>query len=65
MPVYAYKAVTDKGLIVRNKVEESSKKLLIEKLRDNVITPIEVVQVGYKGKGQKKRKKILQILKKL
>ena len=65
MPVYAYKAVTDKGLIVRNKVEESSKKLLIEKLRDNGITPIEVVQVGYKGKGQKKKKKNITDIKEI
>ena len=65
MPVYAYKAVTDKGLIVRNKVEESSKKLLIEKLRDNGITPIEVVQVGYKGKEQKKKKKNITDIKEI
>lgn len=65
MPVYAYKAVTDKGLIVRNKVEESSKKLLIEKLRDNGITPIEVIQVGYKGKEQKKKKKNITDIKEI
>ena len=36
MPVYVYRAVTDKGLIVKNKVEEPSKQTLVKKLRENV-----------------------------
>lgn len=57
MPVYVYKAVTDKGLIIRNKVEESSKETLVKRLKNNNITPIEIVQVAYKGKAQNKKKK--------
>ena len=55
MPVYVYKAVTDKGLIIRNKVEEGSKQELIKKLKNNGITPIEIIQVAYKNKVKKKK----------
>lgn len=57
MPEYVYRAVTDKGLIVKNKVEESSKQSLIRKLKHNNLTPIQVVQVGYMSKKQKKKKR--------
>ena len=46
MPVYVYKAVTDKGLIVKNKVEEVSKQTLIKRLKSNGVTPIEIIQVA-------------------
>ena len=57
MRVYIYRAITDKGLKIRNKVEEPSKQTLIKKLRDNGITPIEIIQVAFKGKTQTKKKK--------
>lgn len=57
MPQYVYRAVTDKGLVVRNKVEESSKQSLIKRLKVNGLTPIQVVQVGYRSTAQKKTKK--------
>ena len=55
MPVYVYKAVTDRGLIIRNKVEEGSKQALIKRLKNNGITPIEIIQVAYKGQAKKKK----------
>ncbi len=57
MPEYVYKAVTDKGLVVRNKVEDSSKQSLIRRLKHNGLVPIQVVQVGYNSKKNKKSKK--------
>ena len=57
MPVYVYRAVTDKGLIIKNKVEEPSKQTLEKKLRENGLTPIEIIQVAFKSKKQKKKKK--------
>ena len=57
MPQYVYKAVTDKGLVVKNKVEESSKQSLIRRLKSNGLMPISVVQVSYMGTKQKKQKK--------
>lgn len=57
MPEYVYRAVTDKGLIVKNKVEDVSKQTLIKKLKSNDLTPIQVVQVGYIGKKVKKKKR--------
>ena len=62
MPEYVYKAVNKKGIIVKNKVEESSKQALIKKLKNNELMPIQIVQVGYIGRKQKKAKKMLQIL---
>ena len=57
MPEYIYKAVTDKGLIVKNKVDDSSKMSLIRKLKNNDLTPIEVIQVSYKTKGARANKR--------
>ena len=57
MAEYVYKAVTKNGVIVKNRVEESSKQTLIKKLKSNDLLPIQVVQVGYIGKMQKKAKK--------
>ena len=55
MPVFVYRAITDKGLIIKNKVEEASKQALLKRLKNNGITPIEVIQVAYKGQSKKKR----------
>lgn len=57
MPEYVYRAVTDKGLVVKNKVEDSSKQSLIRRLKHNGLMPIQVVQVGYNSKKNKKTKK--------
>ena len=58
MPVFVYRAVTDKGNIVRNKVEEISRKTLIKKLKRNNLIPINIVQVNRivaKSKQKQKR----------
>ena len=57
MPEYIYRAVTDKGLVVRNKVEDSSRQSLIRRLKHNGLTPIQVTQVGYMAKKQRKQKR--------
>ena len=44
MPVFVYRAVTDDGKIVRNRVEDFSRKSLIKKLMRNGLTPISIVQ---------------------
>ena len=53
MPEYVYRAVTSKGQIVRNRVEDVNRNTLIKKLKSNNLLPISVVQVGYKGKKTK------------
>ena len=59
MPEYVYKAVTDKGIVVKNKVEEASKQSLIRRLKHNGLMPINIVQVSYfkKNNNVKKRKR--------
>ena len=57
MPEYVYRAVTDKGLVVKNKVEDSSKQSLIRRLKHNGLMPIQVVQVGYNSKKNKRTKR--------
>lgn len=61
MPVYVYKAVTDKGLTIRNKVEEENKQTLIKRLRANGMTPIEIVRVANKKHQQRKKKNTTNI----
>ena len=59
MPVFVYKAVTNKGQIVRNKVEDINRKSLIKKLKRNDLTPISIIQVNrtVTSKSTKKQKR--------
>ena len=45
MPLYIYKAVTDKGQIFKNKVEATNKFELLKRLKSNGFTPIKVTKV--------------------
>lgn len=55
MPEYVYKAVTSKGQIVKNKVEEVNKNTLIRKLKNNELLPISVTQVRINGNRNRKK----------
>ena len=57
MPEYIYRAVTAKGQIVRNRVDDVNRNTLIKRLKNNNLLPISVVQVGYTGKKQRINKK--------
>lgn len=57
MPEYIYRAVTEKGLVVKNKVEDASKQSLIKRLKNNGLMPIQIMQVSYHSKQVKKTKK--------
>ena len=63
MPEYVYKAVTAKGQIVRNRVEDVNRQTLIKKLKNNNLLPISVMQVGYQSKKKTKtnRRNMLDI----
>ena len=56
MPTYVYRAVTKKGRIVKNKVEEGNKALLLKKLKANGLSPISIHQTLAR-KSQKTKKK--------
>ena len=57
MPTYTYKAVTEHGVVVRNKVESASRQHLIKTLKNNKLIPISIEQVSYIGRTQKKKKR--------
>ena len=57
MPEYVYRAITKKGQIVKNKVEESSKNNLVKRLKNSDLLPIEVIQVHNIGKKAKVNKR--------
>ena len=46
MPTFVYRAVTQNGKIVRNRVDDISRKNLIRKLKNNNLMPINIVQVN-------------------
>lgn len=48
MALFSFKALTEDGRIVKNKVEETNRNLLINKLKDNGLYPIEIVQIKSK-----------------
>ena len=60
MPVYRYRGITEKGLIVNNIIEAESKQKVITQLRENGITPIEILQRGLASKKKKPRKNMAQ-----
>jgi type II secretory pathway component PulF len=57
MPVYVYRAATKRGIIVRNKVEETSKNNLYLKLKRSGLTPIEINQTSLASKKKVTKKK--------
>ena len=61
MPIYVYRAVTKEGVVVKNRVEESSKQILLRKIKDNGLIPIDVIQTAYRTTNlrQTKRKRNL------
>ena len=58
MPEYIYRAATDKGMIVKNKVEVNSRQLLIKKLKNNGLVPSQVVQTSYRSKQKKAKRNV-------
>lgn len=62
MPEYIYRAVTSKGQIVKNRVEDVNRNTLIRKLKNNDLLPISIVQVGYNSKkGKVNKRNIMDI----
>lgn len=58
MALFIYKAVNEYGQIVRNRVESISKFILLKKLKNNRLMPINVTQVNRRAaKGVRKQKK--------
>ena len=57
MPTYMYKAMTDKGVIVKNRVEASSRLYLIKSLKENNLLPISIEQMAYRKNSAPKKKK--------
>lgn len=62
MATFNYRAITDNGRIVKNKVEEGNRISLIHKLKKNGLHPITVSQVGVrKNKNIKKRRNVSNV----
>jgi len=57
MPLYIYKAVTEKKQIVSNRVEELNKFILIKKLKSNGLMPIAITQIRMSARSTKIAKK--------
>lgn len=57
MPLYIYKAVTANGQVVRNRVEELNRFVLLKKLKNNGLMPIKVTQIQMSSKASKTAKK--------
>ncbi len=57
MPTYVYRAMTRSGLIVKNKIDSPSRQILLKNLKNNGLLPIDVQQIRYIGKQQKRTKK--------
>ena len=57
MPIYTYRAMTRAGLVVRNKIEMSSRQKLIENLKSNQMIPIDIKQLAYNSTAKNKKQK--------
>ncbi len=52
MPVFAYKAVTESGLVVKNRIEEVNRQAVVKRLKRNNLMPISIIAI--KGMTLKK-----------
>ncbi len=57
MPMYAYRALTNRGQEVKNKIEDNSKFNVIRQLKRNGLTPISVIQLKLRTKNNSLKKK--------
>lgn len=57
MPVFMYKAVTKNGVVVKNKVDDVGKFSLVQKLKKNDLTPIDIIQIKQRTVKKKKIKR--------
>ena len=57
MAEYRYRAITDKGQIVNNRVEDVNRNTLIKRLKNNNLLPISITQVRYNSKKKKVSKR--------
>ena len=57
MATYTYKALTKRGMIVRNRVEAPTKQALIKLLKSNEMLPISVTKIPYGGSKVKRKQK--------
>jgi len=57
MPLYIYRAVDRDGQLIRNRVEEANKYILLKKLKKNGYMPIKVTQIQMSGRANRIRKK--------
>ena len=62
MGIYVYKAIDRSGNVIRNRVEEANRFVLLKKLKDNRYLPISVTQINTRGRSQtvKKQKKNIE-----
>ena len=57
MATFTYKAATKRGLIIKNRVEASTKQQLIKSLKQNDLIPINIVKIPYGGSKKKMKQK--------
>ena len=57
MATYTYKALTKRGMVVRNRVEAPTKQSLIKLLKSNDMLPISVTKIPYGGAKVKRKQK--------
>ena len=53
MPIYKYRAITEQGVIVENKIEDSSKIAVIKRLKRNELMPISVEKTMQRVKSRR------------
>lgn len=61
MPVYIYRAITNDGHVVKNRIEESTKHSLIWKLKRNGLMPISVTELRGRNKKKKNKRNVKSI----
>lgn len=64
MAMYRYRALTENGVIVTNRIEENNRSSVIKKLKRNKLTPISITEqlsFGNKQTSQKKKRNIKDI----
>jgi len=61
MPVFIYKAINKYGTVVKNRVDDVNKYALVQKLKRNDLTPIDIIQVKQVAKKKKMKRKNIKV----
>ena len=58
MPEFTYKAIDKNGIVIKQRVQDKSKHSLVKRLKENELTPIDIVQTSFTSGSHRNKRNI-------